>query len=266
MERRIGLVVAYDGTEFHGWQRQAGLRTVQQTLEEALQRILRHPLSVSGASRTDAGVHARGQVAALTTANLIPLANLRRALVHRLPSDVSVVSAAEVPLGFNPARDAAGKFYRYRIYNAAGRPVQSLLHRYTWHVWHRLDLERLRAAAATLVGRHDFVGFAKRGSPRQSTVRTVRRIQVRRRGPEVLIDVEGDGFLYQQVRTMVGTLVEIGRGHWPTERVREILETGNRALAGPTAPPHGLCLQWVCYEPPLADLTSAATEGEHGPG
>jgi tRNA pseudouridine38-40 synthase len=247
MERTLKLVLAYDGTDFHGWQRQAGVRTVQQDLEDVLRRVLRHPLSVAGASRTDAGVHARGQVARVVTSAPIPVYNLWRALGHHLPPDVALVHASVAAPAFHPARDARAKLYRYRIFNAPQRPVEELAGRYAWHMWYPLDLDRLRAAAATLVGTHDFAAFASQGSPRASTVRTVRRIGIRRCIHEVLVDVEGDGFLYNQVRNMVGTLVEVGRGHWAPERMRDILAGRDRRLAGPTAPAHGLCLQWVCY-------------------
>lgn len=247
MERNIRLTVAYDGTGFHGWQRQVGVRTVQAELEGILQRVLRHPLRTQGASRTDAGVHARGQVASVVTTATIPVENLRRAVGHHLPPDMALVYAAEVPREFHPARHALGKLYRYRLFNARRRPVEVLEGRYAWHVWYALDLDRMCAAAAELVGTHDFAGFASQGSPRVTTVRSVRRIGIRRRFDEVLIDVEGDGFLYNQVRNMVGTLFEIGRGHWEPARVREILASGDRRRAGPTAPAHGLCLQWVRY-------------------
>ncbi len=247
VERNLKLVLAYDGTAFHGWQRQAGLRTVQAELEQALQRVLRHPLAVHGASRTDAGVHARGQVATVLTETSIPVENVRRAVGHRLPEDLAIVHAAEAPREFHPARDARGKLYRYRIFNRRARPAPGLVQPYVWHVWYALDLDRLQAAAAALVGTHDFAGFASAGSPRASTVRTIRRLEVLRRYDEVVLDVEGDGFLYNQVRNIVGTLVEVGRGHWPVERMREVLTTCDRRRAGPTAPPQGLCLQWVQY-------------------
>lgn len=249
MEQTIKLVLAYDGTEFHGWQRQAGVRTVQHELEDVLRRVLRHPLHVLGASRTDAGVHARGQVAVVVTIAPIPTENLARAVSHRLPPDLAVVSATSAAPEFHPSRDALEKLYRYRIFNALHRPVELLAARYAWHVWYPLNLDHMRAAAAELVGKHDFSAFASQGSPRGTTVRTVRRIGIRRCADEVLIDVQGDGFLYNQVRNMVGTLVEVGRGHWPPERVRDILAGCDRRQAGPTAPPQGLCLQWVRYGP-----------------
>lgn len=247
MLRRLRLVLAYDGTEFHGWQRQAGVRTVQEVLEDVLRHVLRHPVQVAGASRTDAGVHALRQVAAVTTNVGMPNENLLRAIGHRLPPDVALVHVADAAGGFHPSRDALGKLYRYRIYNSPQRPVSSLCGRYTWHVWYPLDSARLREAAGLFVGRHDFAGFASAGSPRETTVRTIRRVGMRRRGRELAVDVEGDGFLYRQVRNMVGALVEVARGHWPMERLARLLQVGDRSLAGPTAPPQGLHLQWVRY-------------------
>jgi tRNA pseudouridine38-40 synthase len=241
------LTIAYDGTDFHGWQRQPGVRTVQGVIEDVARRVLREPMSVVGASRTDAGVHAAGQVAHFALLRDVPAANVQRALSQRLPVDVTVVSAEEVGLEFHATRDARCKQYCYRIYADRARPVEQLAQRFAWHVWWPLDLERMRAAAELLVGRHDFVAFAGAGSPRLSTVRSVTRLDVRRVEREVRIEVEGDGFLYNQVRNMVGTLVEIGRGHWPPLRAGEILAARDRRLAGPTAPPHGLCLMWVRY-------------------
>lgn len=251
MERKVKLTLAYDGTGFHGWQLQAGLRTVQEVVAVALGGLAGRPVEVVGASRTDAGVHARGQVAHAVVPDRIPVGNLPRALNGRLPADVSVIQAVEVPPAFHAARDARGKRYRYTLYNASGRPVEDLRQRYCWHVWQALDVERMRAAAAVLVGRHDFAGLANQGSPRADTVRTIFSVTLSRPGREIHIDVEGDGFLYNQVRVLVGTLVEVGRGHWPVERVQEILATRDRGRAGPTAPPQGLCLEWVAYGPPL---------------
>ena len=251
--RKFRLVLAYDGTDFHGWQRQAGVRTVQAEVEQVLRHILRHPLHVDGASRTDAGVHARGQVASVLTSSPIPLSNFRRALAHHLPPDIALVHGDEVCLEFHPSFAARGKLYRYRIHNTRQRPVELLRQRQTWHVWYPMDLDRLRAAAASVLGTHDFSAFASQGStPRRTTVRTIERLDICRRGDELLFDVAGDGFLYNQVRNMVGTLYEIGRGHWEPERMAAILASGNRAQASITAPPQGLCLQWVRYDAPGA--------------
>jgi tRNA pseudouridine38-40 synthase len=250
MLRNIKLTLAYDGTGFHGWQAQPGLRTVQGAVTEVARRIFREPVGVVGASRTDAGVHARGQVAHVRTDTAIPVQNLRRALGHRLPEDIALLDAVEAPLDFHAIRDARRKLYRYTIYNSEQRPcVDGRRHR-TWHVWWPLDVDALAEAAALLVGTHDFTSFASAGSnPRESNVRTILRVDCRRAGRELTIDIEGTGFLYNQVRNMVGTLVEVGRGHWRPERVRDILAARDRAAAGPTAPPQGLCLEWIHYDP-----------------
>lgn len=247
MPRTLKLLIAYDGAGFHGWQRQAGVRTVQEACEDTLRRIVNEPVVLFGASRTDAGVHARGQVAHVHTSSTIAVERLERAVAHRLPGDVQLVRLSEAPAEFHAARDAACKLYRYRMHNHASRPIDAQIERFAWHMWYPLDDDRLSAAADRMIGAHDFAGFATQGSPRPNTVRRVRRVDVSRRGREVRIDVIGDGFLYNQVRNMVGTLVEVGRGHWPVERIDEILATGDRRLAGPTAPPHGLCLQWIQY-------------------
>jgi tRNA pseudouridine38-40 synthase len=249
MQRNLKLVIAYDGTEFHGWQTQPGLRTVQEELGKALERVLRHQVALAGASRTDAGVHARGQAASLRTEAAIPTANLQRAVACRLPPDIHVVRVTEAEPEFHATRDASGKLYRYVLYNAERRPVERFAARYAWHCWHALELGAMQAAAAALVGTHDFAAFANQGRPRETTVRTLRSIGIRRQYEQVQIDIEGDSFLYNQVRIIVGTLVEIGRGHWPAERAATILSARDRSLAGPTAPAHGLTLEWVRYSP-----------------
>jgi tRNA pseudouridine38-40 synthase len=216
MERSLKLTIAYDGTDFHGWQRQLGVRTAQAEIEAVARRVIRHPLEIVGASRTDAGVHARGQVAHLRTGTAIPAPNLHRAIAQRLSQDLTLVHLADVPLGFHATRQALGKLYRYRIHNDARRPVEWLDARYAWHVWYHLDLARMQAAATALQGTHDFAAFAGAGCTRSTTVRTIRRVRIQRRFNTLLIDVEGDGFLYNP---------------------------------GPTAPPHGLSLEWIKYPP-----------------
>jgi tRNA pseudouridine38-40 synthase len=254
--QRVKLVIAYDGTDYHGWQRQAdGVITVQAVVEDAARRVLGEPVNLVGASRTDAGVHARGQVAHLSYARTIPAEKLASAINHRLPPDVVVTAARAVHAGFHATRDALTKLYRYAIHNDRQRPHDGASPRLLWHYRFPLDVTVMRAAAAAWVGRHDFAALASQGSPRQSTVRTVSHISIQRWGPRVTIDVMGDGFLYNQVRNMVGTLVEIGRGHWPVTRAAEILASGDRANAGPTAPPQGLCLQWIRY-PCETEVTS----------
>jgi tRNA pseudouridine38-40 synthase len=247
MQRTLKLILAYDGADFHGWQRQADVRTVQGDVEQVMQRLLRAPTHVIGASRTDAGVHARGQTAHLVTESDIPDERVARALASRLPEDIALVSLERAPDGFHAIRDARCKLYRYRVYNSLRRPVEDLAQRYAWHVWYDLEDGAMAEAAALLVGTQDFAAFAGAGCQRETTVRTVYRADVQRVGREVRFEFEGDGFLYNQVRNMVGTLIEVGRGHWRPGQLREILASGDRARAGPTAPPHGLCLEWIRY-------------------
>ena len=260
MERNVRLLVCYDGTEFHGWQFQRGLRTVQGTLEESLQRVLRHPFNLVASGRTDAGVHAAGQVANVLTTCAIPDARLRHAIGSRLPPDVAVRAADSVSPRFHARRSAVAKLYRYRIHNAPQRPVCDLTQRYKYHFWEPLDVQAMRDAAAHFVGTMDFTAMAASTCVRESMVRTVFRCEVSRHLDEVRIDVEGSGFLYNQVRNMVGTLIEVGRGHWEPHRVVDILSSRKRSEAGPTAPAKGLCLQWVRYPPEL--LRSEVGQGE----
>ncbi|MBN1347313.1 MAG: tRNA pseudouridine(38-40) synthase TruA [Phycisphaerae bacterium] len=248
MERNVKLVIAYDGTDFHGWQRQPSLRTVQGTIEQAARRVLRHQVEVLGSGRTDAGVHAAGQVANFRTTSQVPIQNMRRAIGSRLPKDVTIVSACEVPMSFDAIKSSRGKLYRYRVHCAEGRPVERQLQRQTYHFWQRLAIEPMRQGARYLMGRQDFRAMATQGSPREHTIRTVTGIHIHRHYDEVRFDVQGRGFLYNQVRNMVGTLIEVGRGHWPPERVAEIMASGDRSQAGPTTPARGLCLQWVRYD------------------
>ena len=245
---RLRFTVAYDGTDFHGWQRQAGVRTVQEVLEDTATRVGCVKVRFLGASRTDAGVHACGQVACTNYTGPLPAENLRRATNHRLPLDVTLVDVRAVDDGFDPIRDARCKLYRYDIHNGPDRPPDPRRARYVWHVIHPLDGDAMSAAAQHMVGTHDFTSFATTGSPRESNVRTVREVTVRRAASEITIDVVGDGFLYNQVRNMVGTLMEIGRGRWRPEYAAEIIAARDRAAAAGTAPPQGLCLQWVCYD------------------
>ncbi|MCP4249776.1 MAG: tRNA pseudouridine(38-40) synthase TruA [bacterium] len=265
MTRNICIQVAYDGTEFHGWQTQPGLRTAQGQLEQAIRRVARHQIDLIGSGRTDAGVHAAGQVANFWTECTIPTDRLRRAIGSRLPKDLCVLRVNEVAAAFHATRSASSKLYRYRIHNAAHRPVCQLTQRQTYHFWHELDPTRMQEAARHFVGCMDFAAMASKGSVRETTVRTVLRCEVERCYDEVRISVEGKGFLYNQVRNMAGTLIEVGRGHWPPERVAEILAGADRAAAGPTAPARGLCLQWVRYPPVLLNPPTPGDESTDAP-
>ena len=247
--RNLKLVIAYNGAAYHGWQRQAaGVDTVQERIESAAVRVVRHPVSAGGAGRTDAGVHAAGQVANFHTTNMtVPLVGMRRAMNSRLPKDIAIRSINVEPDDFNASRSATGKTYRYRIYLAPHRPVH--LAGLVYHYWRALEIEPMRAAAAQLLGQHDFRGFASSGDDRETTVRTIYRCDVCEQDEEVHVVVQGSGFLYHMVRNIVGTLIEIGRGHWTPGRIGKILDSCDRADAGPTAPPDGLTLFCVHYRP-----------------
>ncbi len=316
---RFALTLAYEGTGFCGWQRQlphedavtgaprllaadpiegsatvsenpseieedrprVELRTVQGVVERAVRGVVREPVSVMGASRTDAGVHARGQVAAFTCSDTggrtggwpadrgtVPL---MRAINSRLPEDVLVLDARIVDADFDPIFGAERKAYSYTIWNA---PMRSLWERRTaLHIYDALDVDAMHAAAQRLVGEHDFAGFAAAGHGRKTTVRTVFSCSVRvineehrthhnlhaehggpqtslnhaAAGTRIVIDICGSGFLWNMVRIIGGTLVEVGRGRMDAARIDEALRSGDRRLAGPTLPPHGLCLEWIRY-------------------
>lgn len=245
--RNIKMIVAYHGAAYHGWQRQAEqYDTVQQRIEVAATAVMKHPVTIHGAGRTDAGVHASGQVANFRTPNFsVPMFGLRRAMNSRLPSDIAILSAEVVPDDFHASLSAAGKTYRYRICSSPVRPVE--LARQIYHYWRPLEAQAMRDAARLLVGTHDFRGFATSGEQRENTVRTVFRCDVVESAGEITVTVQGDGFLYNMVRNIVGTLVEIGRGRWRPSQVARIIETRDRREAGPTAPPDGLTLVCVHY-------------------
>jgi tRNA pseudouridine38-40 synthase len=248
--RNLKLVLAYDGSVYHGWQRQPRVMTIQSIVEQAARRVLRHQVYFIGAGRTDAGVHAAGQQANFYTTVTLPAPTILHALGSRVPKDISLLHLRNVPLSFHATRSAVSKLYRYRVYAAPGRPVESLAQRFTYHFWHPLDIDAMRAAAAAFIGTHDFTAMASKGNVRTTNVRTVLRCDIYRVEREVRFDIIGTGFLYNQVRNMVGTLLEVGRGHWPPEHVAEIMQAHDRKLAGPTAPARGLCLQWVRYDLP----------------
>lgn len=252
--RNIKLVIAYDGARYHGWQRQTeDLPTVQGCLEAAAERLLGHPVATLGAARTDAGVHAAGQVASfLTSSPGIPTPNLRRALNSALPPDIAVVSAEEAPADFHASRSAVAKTYRYRLYRRPLKPVMQAGQVY--HYWRELNAERMADAASRLLGEHDFRGFAPAVERRPDTIRTLTRCDVAENGDELHVTVTGNRFLYRMVRNVMGTLIEIGRGRWSPGQVDKVLQSRDRSHAGPTAPAHGLCL--LCVEYPPRDDTS----------
>lgn len=252
---RYKLTLAYDGTDFHGWQKQGTpggppLRTVQQVVEDAVRSVVREPVTVMGASRTDAGVHARGQVAAFTAALSIPVDRIRRALNARLPADVQVTGLRRVRGAFDPVSGAVTKGYRYRLAHGGKAGVQRPLfdrHVLAWTPY-VLDTDRMSGAARHLVGEHDFTSFARRRHGRESAVRTVHACTVTATTRHLVrVDLSGTGFLYNMVRIIVGTLLEVGRGRIDAGAVPGILAARDRAAAGPTMSPEGLCLMWIRY-------------------
>jgi tRNA pseudouridine38-40 synthase len=239
------LTIEYDGTDFAGWQRQVGQRTVQQCLEDAFATMTGGPVCVRGAGRTDAGVHADGQVASVELASRIPALGFLRGLNSNLPRTIAVLDVADMPAGFNARRAARGKIYRYLIWN---HPVRSPRHlRESWHVFAPLDVHAMRRAAELLCGEHDFRGFRAADCERKSTVRLIRRFDVQRDGALVTCEVEGTAFLKNMVRILVGTLVAVGHGKMTEATIRELLAQGDRTRAGVTAPACGLTLAKVIY-------------------
>ncbi len=243
--RNIRLVVEYDGTDFHGWQQQPGLRTVQGCLEEAVRTMTGETVSIRGAGRTDAGVHADGQVATFTLEARIPEAGLLRGLNSFLPRDIAILDVREVAAELDARFSARGKVYRYRVWNHL---VRSPLHaRTTWHVRSVLDLAAMREAAQMLCGEHDFRAFRASDCERRTTVRVVRRLDLDRQGAMLTVEIEATAFLKNMVRILVGTLVDLGRGQIAPGAIARMFATGDRAAGGITAPAQGLTLLRVIY-------------------
>ncbi len=243
--KRIKLTVAYDGTNYYGWQKQPDAVTVEEVVNRELTRLLQEPIEVIGASRTDSGVHALGNVAVFDTDTRIPPEKISYALNARLPKDIVIQDSKEVPPDFHPRRTDCVKTYEYRILNTRF-PVPTM-RLYAHYVYKPLDVEKMQAAAAFLVGEHDFASFCSAGSQVKETVRTIYRLDLKREGNIVSFQVEGNGFLYNMVRIIAGTLIEVGIGSYPPERVREMLEARDRIRCGPKAPACGLTLVGIRY-------------------
>lgn len=243
--RTLRLVVEYDGTGLAGWQRQDGQPTVQGWLEKAFQHMTGQAPLVRGAGRTDAGVHAEGQVASVELVSRIPALGFLRGLNTHLPPQIAVLEVSDVPAGFDARHHARGKIYRYQVWN---HPVRSpRLCRYAWHVYDPLDLHAMREAAAALLGEHDFRAFRSSDCDRTNTVRILRRIELARSAALVTIEVEGTAFLRNMVRIIAGTLVGVGKGKMTAADVARVLASGDRTKAGVTAPACGLTLVKVIY-------------------
>jgi tRNA pseudouridine38-40 synthase len=247
--RNIKLNLSYDGTDFFGWQTQPGYRTVQETLESAISAVSGEQVHANASGRTDTGVHAVGQVVNFYTGSNHSPDVWVRALNAHLPADAVVRDAADVPQSFDANRDARRKLYRYVIHD--GMSPDPFLRRYYHQSRHSLNVDSMGRAALCLRGRHDFRCFETDWPNRMSSVRTITHLAVNRlgeRGGWIWLDVEADGFLYNMVRAIAGTLINVGRGYWPENKVAEILEAGDRKEAGPTAPAQGLFLVRVTYD------------------
>ncbi len=247
--RVLRLTIAYDGAAFAGWQLQSNARTVQGVIEQGLARLCGLALRPNAAGRTDSGVHASGQVLSLALPDEVslPVKAFVHGLNRLLPEDVAVLEGAEAPEGFDARRDAVAKHYRYRILNRTTR--HPLLRRTHWLIYRPLAIERMREAAALLVGRHDFAAFRASDCQAKTTTRRLDRLSLEPGGAdEWIFEVEGPAFLKHMVRNLVGTLVEVGYGQRSPEDIQRLLASRDRRLAGRTAPAHGLTLVSVRYE------------------
>ncbi|MBN1796264.1 MAG: tRNA pseudouridine(38-40) synthase TruA [Sedimentisphaerales bacterium] len=267
--RKIKLTIQYDGADYCGWQIQPGEHTVQGELSAAVTDLVGWKTTVHGASRTDAGVSALGQSAVFEVVDCrIPTENFKKAINDRLPCDIAVIEVSDADDKFDVIGDAKSKLYRYTIYTGQTRPVLDIRH--CWHIPAELNVEAMNKAAQFLVGEHDFKSFASAKDNREDSVRTIFRCEILTSlGPRpssldtginkpnhelrvtshdwLYIDAEGDGFLYNMVRNIVGSLVEVGVGRWKADKMKEVLEAKVRTAAGPIAPPQGLCLMWIKY-------------------
>lgn len=249
--RRIKLIVAYDGTNYHGWQFQPGSSTIEGELNKHLSELFKEEITVIGASRTDTGVHALCNVAVFDTNARIPADRVAYALNQRLPEDIRIRKSEEVEADFHPRKQVTRKTYEYKILNEEfANPVERLYAHFTYVP---LDEKKMQAAADYLIGEHDFQSFCAAGSTAQSTVRTIYDINVERKETMISIKVTGNGFLYNMVRIIAGTLMEVGKGKISPEQMKDILEAKDRTKAGPTAPAKGLMLYQYQFEKELKE-------------
>ena len=243
--KRVGLVVAYDGTNYSGWQVQPNGVTIQGVLNDTLTNLLGEKIEIIGASRTDAGVHALGNVAVFDTETRIPGEKISYALNQRLPEDIRIQLSEEVEPDFHPRYCDSEKTYEYRILNRKFPVPTESLYSYFYH--YKLDIDKMREATSYLIGRHDFASFCGTGAQVKTTVRTLTGIDIWRDGDIVTIRVKGEGFLYNMVRIIAGVLIRVGRGFYTPEKVKEILDAKVHTSEGATAPPNGLVLMKIDY-------------------
>lgn len=244
--KRVKLTVAYDGTHYSGWQIQPNAVTIEEVLNRHLSELLQEPIKVIGASRTDAGVHALGNVAVFDTSARMPAEKISYAMNTRLPEDIRIQESCQVPEDFHPRFCKTVKTYEYRILNRRfPDPTRRL---YSLFYYYPLDEKKMQQAADYLVGEHDFKSLCTHKEEVENTVRTIYRAEVIRTGDEILIRLKGNGFLYNMVRIIVGTLLRVGSGYYEPEYMKELLKAKDRQAAGETAPPQGLTLVGIEYE------------------
>lgn len=241
----IKLTIQYDGTNYCGWQKQNNGKSIQEEIEKAIHRITGERVDLIGSGRTDGGVHALGQVANFKTDSTVPPDRFKYALNSILPQDICIISSELVPDSFHSQFDAKGKIYRYTIYNREVR--NPIYNRYVYHVPKKLDLPSMEKGAECFLGSHDFKAFMASGSNVKSTVRTIKSISLNKKEDFIFLTIEGNGFLYNMVRIIAGTLVQVGLGKLQWQSIPYIIESKDRKMAGHTAPPQGLCLEKVYY-------------------
>lgn len=243
--KNIKLIIEYKGTAYSGWQKQNDVDTIQENIENALEKLTGEDIKLIASGRTDKGVHAIGQVANFKTNSIIPGENYKLALQEYLPDDISIVDSQEVDLVFHSRFDAIGKVYRYRVYN--GKLPRALYREFYYHYSYSLDLDKIIQASYYLIGTHDFKSFMARDCSATNTIRTINSILVEQNGDIIEFTINGHSFLRYMVRIVVGTLLQIGAGKINIEELSDIIEGKRRAYAGITAPAHGLYLEKVFY-------------------
>lgn len=243
--KNIKLTIEFDGSNFCGWQKQPKGRTVQETIEKAIHKATNEQIEINGSSRTDAGVHAKCMVANFFTNSTIPSEKFREAINVRLPEDVSIIKSEEVDEKFHARYSSKGKTYSYTIINRYER--LSLGHQYLYHYRHKLDFDKMNEACKYFIGKHDFSAFMSPGSSIKTTIRTIYDLSLKKDGERIQVFITGNGFLYNMVRIIVGTLLKVGNGKIEPCEIKDIIKDGNRKRAGMCVPPNGLILEKVFY-------------------
>ena len=243
--RNVKLTIEYDGTNYCGWQKQNNEKTIQEEIEKAIYKAVGEVVEVIGSSRTDAGVHARGMVANFKTNATIPFDKFKYAINDKLPDDIAIIESEEVSEDFHARYDSKGKNYCYSIINRQQKPA--IGRNYVYHFKWDLDIEKMREACKHFIGKHDFKAFRSLGSSVKTTERTIEELYIESEGEKINIFITADGFLYNMVRIIVGTLLKVGRGKIPVEDIEKIILLGDRKKAGPCVPAQGLILEKVYY-------------------